>query len=180
MLASAHPQNTPVAPVEDVDMPAVIAPDFASLLAPHIESVPEDALPAFLARLERSAAERYRMWAVELPEHAEGLLACAEREDAIAERVEGVYPATRPAQLAAIEGAFSPARETYYAVFSGLTPIEQMTIQANAERQGAAAWRGMIENESDASIRAVLEECARNEEASADYLDALLARLVDS
>ena len=66
----------------------------------------------------------------------------------------------------------------YYEVFSGLSPLEQMTIQANAERQGAAAWRGMIEQESDPQTRAALEECARIEEASADYLDGLL-RVLD-
>lgn len=158
-------------------MSGVNAPDFASLLAPHIQTVPEEALPSFLARLERSAAERYRMWADALPEHAEGLLECAAREDAIADRVEGVYPVTAPDQVAAIDSAIMPAKETYYAVFADLTPIQQMAIQANAERQGAAAWRGMIENERDESTRIALEECARIEEASADYLDALLAKL---
>jgi hypothetical protein len=158
-------------------MPGVTAPDFASLLAPHIERVPDDALPAFLARLERSAADRYRMWAEALPEHAEGLHECAAREDAIADRVDQVYPATAPEQVAAMDSAFAPAKETYYEVFAGLTPVEQMTIQANAERQGAAAWRGMIEGEQDESVCAALEECARTEEASADYLDTLLATM---
>ncbi len=49
-------------------------PNFGELLAPQIGSVPEDAVPAFLARLERSAAQRYREWAASLPEHAAGLL----------------------------------------------------------------------------------------------------------
>ena len=44
-------------------MPAVTVPDFATLLADHIGSVPEAAIPAFLARLERTAADRYRIWA---------------------------------------------------------------------------------------------------------------------
>ena len=158
-------------------MPAVTAPDFASLLAPHIGSVPDEAVPAFLARLERTAAERYRMWAEDLPEHAEGLLQCAAREDEIADRVEQIYPAQAQEQVAAMERAIVPARETYYAVFSGLTPVEQMTIQANAERQGAAAWRGMLDQENNKEIRAELEQCARIEEASADYLDALLAEI---
>ncbi len=161
-------------------MPGMTAPDFGALLAPHIEAVPDEALPAFLARLERTAADRYRMWADALPEHAGGLLACAAREDEIADRVERVYPATAPDQVAAIDGAITPAKDTYYAVFAGLTPVEQMTIQANAERQGAAAWRGMLETERDESIRCALEECARIEEASADYLDALLAELCNS
>ena len=155
----------------------VKAPDFGALLAPHISSVPEAAVPAFLARLERTAAERYRMWAEMLPAHAEGLLACAAREDEIADRVEGIYPATAREQVAAMDSAIAPAKETYYEVFAQLTPVEQLTIQANAERQGAAAWRGMIEQESDATTREVLELCARTEEASADYLDDLLQSL---
>lgn len=156
-------------------MPTITTPDFAQLLAPHISSVPTDAFPAFLARLERTAADRYRMWAEAVPEHAQGLLSCAAREDDIADRVEHIYPATAPDQVAAIENAIGPARDTYYEVFSALTPVEQMTIQANAERQGAAAWRAMIDQEPDEGIKAVLEECALIEETSADYLDALLA-----
>ena len=158
-------------------MSAVTFPDFAELLAHHIASVPAEAVPAFLARLERTAADRYRMWADALPEHAQGLLDCAAREDEIAGRVEKIYPATTPEQQAAINQAIGPATDTYYRVFSGLTPFEQMSIQANAERQGAAAWRAMIDQESDSARAAALEQCATIEEASADFLDALLARM---
>lgn len=158
-------------------MNAVTIPNFGELLAPYISSVPEDAMPAFLARLERTAADRYRMWAEAVPEHAEGLLACAAREDDIADRVEQIYPATSEAQVAAMEAAIVPAKATYYEAFAQLTPIEQMTIQANAERQGAAAWRAMIDAEPNAETKAALETCATIEEASADYLDALLETL---
>jgi rubrerythrin len=156
----------------------VTIPDFGALLAPHIGSVPERALPAFLARLERTAADRYRIWAEAVPEHAEGLLECAAREDDIADRVEALFPATEPEEIAAMDKAIVPAKDTYYAAFAELSPIEQITIQANAERQGAAAWRGMLENQTNADIRAGLERCAQIEEASADYLDALLADLI--
>jgi hypothetical protein len=155
----------------------VTAPDFASLLAPYISGVPEDAVPAFLALLERTAAERYRHWAGELPEHAEGLLRCAAREDEIADAVESIYPATTDAQRQAMDSALGPAKDTYYEVFANLTTLEQLAIQANAERQGAAAWRNMIPGEQDSATAAVLETCARTEEASADYLDALLSSL---
>lgn len=152
-------------------------PDFGTLLAPHIGAVPEHAVPAFLARLERTAADRYRMWAEAVPEHAAGLLECAAREDDIADRVEHLYPATAAEDIAAMDTAILPAKDTYYAVFANLSPIEQMTIQANAERQGAAAWRGMIVNEPDPGVKAALEECAQIEEASADYLDNLLKKI---
>jgi hypothetical protein len=152
-------------------------PDFGELLAPQIGSVPEDAVPAFLARLERSAAQRYRDWALQLPGHAQGLLQCARREDDIATRIDGLYPATRADQLAAIEAAIGPAVDSYYRVFSNLTTIQQLAVQANAERQGAAAWRAMLDDAADSSAREVLEQCARTEEASADFLDALLNEL---
>ena len=158
-------------------LPNVTVPNFGELLAPYIGSVPPEAVPAFLARLERTAAERYRMWAEAVPEHAEGLLACAAREDDIADRAEQLYPATEAEQVTAMEAAIGPAKDTYYRVFGELSPIEQMTIQANAERQGAAAWRAMIEDESDPAACSTLEEMARIEEASADYLDTLLADL---
>ena len=73
-------------------MSTVSIPNFGELLAPYIGSVPEEAVPAFLARLERTAADRYRMWAEAVPEHREDLLACARREDDIADRVERIYP----------------------------------------------------------------------------------------
>ena len=69
---------------------AVAVPNFGELLAQYISAVPETAVPAFLARLERTAADRYRMWAKAVPEHAEGLLTCAAREDDIADRAEQI------------------------------------------------------------------------------------------
>ena len=54
-----------------------------------------------------------------------------------------------------------------------------MAVQAKAERQGAAAWRAMIEAEDDPEIKSKLEEMATIEEASADYLDALLPGLTE-
>lgn len=156
----------------------VEVPDFGALLAPYIGAVPEAAVPAFLARLERTAAARYRMWAESFPDHAEGLLACAAREDDIADRVERIYPTDDPAHIAAMEAAIAPARDTYYEVFSRMSEVEQLAVQAKAERQGAAAWRGMLADETDPVTRDALEQCARIEEASADYLDALLETLV--
>ena len=53
-------------------------PNFAELLGPFIERIPEANRPAFLAALERGAAQRYRDWAEAAPEHAEGLFALLE------------------------------------------------------------------------------------------------------
>ena len=137
-------------------------PNFASLLRPYIEAVAEPARPRFLARLERGAAERYRLWAAEAP-----------GEDEIAERVERLFPADA-AQLGEIEAALPGARDTYYGVFADLAPREQLRIQANAERQGAAAWRLLASQQSDAGVRDELLACAGLEEESALFLEKLL------
>ena len=152
-----------------------VIPNYGVLLGPFITQVPEQARPRFLALLERGAAERYRYWAERLPEHAAGLVACSAREDEIADRVERVFAvdaAVREKMNAPLQGA----REKYYGVFEGLPLLEQLDIQANAERQGAAAWRGIAAGVTDVHVREELERCARLEETSADYLDARVSR----
>ena len=158
-------------------MTNIAIPDFGSLLAPYIGAIPEASQPAFLSRLERTAAERYRGWAKQLSEHEVGLLACAEREDEIATRVETVLPAVSGEHIALIDSNIEPARDTYYEVFSALPVITQLTIQANAERQGAQAWRNIAEELEDEHIIEQLLLCAKIEEASADYLDKLIPSL---
>jgi hypothetical protein len=150
-------------------------PDFGRLLRPHIETVAEPARPRFLARLERGAAERYRIWAAEAAAEAvaAGLLACARREEEIAERVERRFPADA-AQQQQIEAALPGARDAYIAVFENLPLREQLRIQANAERQGAAAWRALAAGNSAARLRDELHACAGLEEESALFLEKLL------
>lgn len=149
-------------------------PNFGELLGPYIAAVPEASRPGFLARLERGAAQRYRDWAAAAPGIAEGLLACAAREDAIADRAEKVLPPD-PAHTRALDDAAPGARDTYYAVFAELPIREQLRIQAGAERQGAAAWRGIAATHSDESVRSELEASALLEEESAAWLEKLLA-----
>jgi len=156
-------------------MSGVEAPNFAVLLGPFIGEVPEDGRPRFLALLERGAAERYRGWARELPEHAETLLACAAREDEIADRVERLFPIAAELEKE-IARPLPRARDAYYDVFAGVALLDQLALQASAERQGAAAWRGMAGQHDDPATREELERCARLEEASADELEALTAR----
>ena len=68
-------------------------PSFGELIAPIIGNVPEEQRPLLVALAEKIAAGRYRDWA----EQASGsdrhaLLACADREEEIARRVESLYP----------------------------------------------------------------------------------------
>jgi len=120
-------------------MSGIEAPNFAVLLGPFIGEVPEEGRPRFLALLERGAAQRYRSWARELPEHAELLRACAEHEDEIAERVERLFPIEAELEKQVAQ-PLPRARDAYYDVFAGLPLLDQLAIQADAERQGAAAW----------------------------------------
>jgi len=149
-------------------------PRFGELLGPHIGRVPAPARPRFLALLERRAAERYRLWATELPRHAEVLLACARAEDEIADRVEAVF-ALDDSLREALHAPLADATRTYYDTFAPHGVWDQLRIQADAERQGADAWRGIAASHPDPRVVEALRECSALEEASADRLDALIA-----
>ncbi len=149
------------------------APDFRLLLVPFIEKIPEPARPAFLAALERGAADRYRDWAEASPDNASGLLACADREEEIAQRVDKLFPADA-AGRASIESTMPEARIAYYEVLDCLSITEQWHVQASAERQGAEAWRLLASQQSDEIVKKELLTCAELEEQSAAHLSGLL------
>ena len=149
-------------------------PRFGQLLAPYIGQVPDTLRPRFLALLELGAADRYRHWITLLPEHAEVLGVCAAAEDEIADRIEAAFAldeSLRDVLYAPIDGA----RQTYYDAFDGFDPWDQLRIQADAERQGAQAWRNIAAAHPDPHVVAELHTCSALEEASADRLDALIA-----
>jgi len=151
-------------------------PQFGALLRDHIQSVPTEAQPAFLAGLERSAAERYRGWAVELPAHTDELLACAASEDRIADIVTGLFPISGELQ-ARVDDALPAAVALYYNVFAPYTPTEQLYLQSEAEIQGSQAWVRMSEQITDEETLASLRECTELElqssVAAKTVLDAL-------
>ena len=155
-------------------MSEIKIPNFGELLAEHLNGVPPEAYPYLLSQLERTAAERYRGWAEQVPEHRDGLLACAAREDDIADRVEALFPPSDD-HRALVAGIIPGAKATYYAAFEPYTPAEQMTIQANAERQGANAWQNLKAAYPEQA--AALDALSQIEVESADYLDALLPTL---
>lgn len=153
-------------------MATVTIPNFGELLAEHLDAMPPEAYPFMLSQLERTAAARYRGWADDVPEHRDGLLACAAREDEIADRVEALFPPSEEhRQLVATR--IAAARDTYYEVFDGLDPWEQMTIQANAERQGAGAWQNL--KAMHPQLATQMDELSSIEVQSADYLDGILS-----
>lgn len=151
-------------------------PNFGALLGPAIGSVPAEGTPALLSGLERAAAARYRGWAEALPAHAETLLACAQREDEIAESVAGLFPVDAATQEA-IDKALPEAIRIYYQVFAPHPVEAQLYLQSEAELQGAQAWQGIAAGVEDAAIRATLARCSELEEESSRAVKALLASL---
>lgn len=149
-------------------------PDFARLLGPFIAPIPEASRPTLLSRLERFAAARYREWAEVCPDaEREPLLACAAREEEIADRVLALFPAIAVDEDK-IEAELARAAVAYAGVFDDLSPNEKYFVQASAERQGAAAWRGIAAQQEGDRIRTELEKCAELEEASSACLEGLL------
>lgn len=154
-------------------------PDLVTTLAPVLEATDPSDHPLLIAMLERWAAERYREWADAVGDIAQttALLACAEREEEIATRVETLY--TDSAEVQQRLEAANPLLKS--ALAGGFTwrPIdEQWALQAGAERLGAATWRSFARRavkDDDADAAAVFESCALMEEASAEVLERFLA-----
>ena len=155
-------------------MESLEIPNFGQLLAPYIGQVPPSIMPRFLALLERGAADRYREWATMLPDHADVLLQCSASEHEIADRIESVF-ALDEALREELVGPLPAAKQAYYEAFSGMDVWDQLRVQANAERQGAQAWRNIAARTADARVVAELAACSALEEQSADRLDALIA-----
>jgi len=153
------------------------APSIPLLLAPLTRGLAEAERPAFLARLEQMAAQRYRAWAEQAPAHASVLLACADSEQEIAARAARLFP-MNTAQSARLDALMPRAQQIYGALFVGLSLRDQLELQAAAERQGADVWRAIAATQGlPHAMREALAECARLEEESAARLDALVAGL---
>ena len=151
-------------------------PDIGTIVRGALERVEPRLHPLFIALAERLAAERYRGWATEADASARsGLLACAEREDQIADRIAALYPdaATLQAKLRADHPEIGEMADT---IFAGRPLAQQFAIQAAGERAGADAWRLFAAGAPNDAARRTLLACAELEEASAVYLESLLAK----
>ncbi len=149
-------------------------PNFGALLGPAITALPETARPALLCGLERAAAARYRAWATELPEQASTLLACAAREDEIADLVEELFPVDAVGREA-VDEALPGAIAIYHEAFAKHPVLDQVYLQSEAELQGAAAWVGIASGIDDPATKAILARCSSLEEQSSIAAKAVLA-----
>ena len=149
-------------------------PSVGEALAPLLARVPREQQPLLIALAERLAAERYRSWAGEVSDPAQRaqLLACAEREEEIARRVEALHPGAAAIQRELL-AKHPEAAEINRSLFAGRPLAQQFAIQAQGERLGAATWRAFARDEADAGRRDTLLACAELEEASALVLEAL-------
>jgi hypothetical protein len=148
-------------------------PEFGRLLREHIQSVPAEAQPAFLAGLERSAAERYRQWADALPEWQREMLDCARREDEIATIVSDLFPVSDEHQRV-IDEALPGAVDVYYEVFEPFSAHDQLYLQSEAEIQGSMAWVRLAENIDNEQLSTALARCTELELESSRAVKALL------
>jgi hypothetical protein len=150
-------------------------PNVAEVLSAVLQRIPRDQQPLLIAYAERLAAERYRAWAKD-PANAPWkgeLLACASREEEIASRIEGLHPEAEAIQRSIL--ADNPDLEQINRnLFSGRPLAEQLAIQAQGERLGAATWRAFAAHASEPSQRSVFLGCAELEEQSAAVLETIL------
>jgi len=150
-------------------------PNIVAVLATILQRVPREQQPLLIAFAERLAADRYRGWAerVSAADKKTGLLACAEREEEIAARVESLYPNAGSVQqdLLAANPDLLKINRT---LFEPLSLEEQFQLQAQGERLGAATWRAFAEHASDPRAREVFLACAPLEEKSAELLESLV------
>ena len=150
-------------------------PNVAEILRQALRNIDPTLQPLLLAKLERLAAQRYRKWASEHadPSVKEGLLACADREEEIARRVESLNPDASAIQdkLLADNPELLKLNRT---LFEGRPIKIQFAMQAQGEMAGAAAWKAYGAAASDPLAGELLQSCGPLEEENAAFLQTLL------
>ncbi len=150
-------------------------PNIAEILASALRGIDPGLQPMLLAKLERLAAQRYRTWATDQADQSvrDGLLACADREEKIAGRVESLEPNASAIQDKLLSD-HPELLDLNRTLFEGLPLKVQFAMQAEGERAGAAAWRAYAAAAANLSVRELLESCSPLEQANADFLQSLL------
>ncbi|MGH7899417.1 MAG: hypothetical protein ACREQQ_15790 [Candidatus Binatia bacterium] len=153
-------------------------PSIAEALAAVLQRIPREQQPLLIALAERMAAERYRGWAnrVSRPEWKVSLRACADREEEIARRIEGLFPAAESSQRELLAGN-PDLVEIDRSRFEPYSLEDQFKLQAQGERVGAATWRSFARHASDARAKEVILGCALLEEESAAFLESTVGEV---
>jgi hypothetical protein len=150
-------------------------PKVGEVLAAVLRRVDLKLQPVLLAKLERLAAQRYRHWASDYPDQSvkESLLACADREEEIAARVESLVPDAFAVQDALLSD-HPELLDLNRSLFDGRPLKVQFAIQAEGERAGVAAWKAFAAAVPDPSAQQLLLSCSALEQANVDFLQTLL------
>ena len=150
-------------------------PDIAAVLVSVLQRVPWEQRPLLVAIAERLAAERYRGWAMDSSNEAqkEKFLECARREEEIAGLVEALDPNAARVQQEIL--AKNPDLEDLsHSLFASRPLNQQVAMQAQGERLGAATWRSFAGTDSTLRDRETFLLCAKLEEESAQVLESIL------
>jgi len=150
-------------------------PDFDEMLGGLVGSVDAEKGPLLIAMLERVAAGRYRQWAADPDCRAKRseLLACAGREEQIADQIEGLYPNAQLLQKEIME-ELPQLAAVEEDLFGGRSIRHQFAILAAGERSGAGVWKRLADAAKSERERKAMLGCVSLEEANAAALDALL------
>ncbi|MGD8417620.1 MAG: hypothetical protein PVH91_11220 [Pseudomonadales bacterium] len=141
---------------------------------PLLPQLAEEEVPLMLAILERIAAEKYRGWAENSadPFEREGLLACAAREDEIADFIESLN-ADSDTRVPELHSRFPDLLKRYDSVMDGRPRKEQLRIQSEGELGGADYMRQFAAATAGA-ISARFASLAVCEEANSRFLSELI------
>ncbi len=149
-------------------------PNLGDVFVRILSKVAEQERPLVIAIAERLAAERYRGWASQVTHSADAarLLACAQREEEIAARVEALFSGASATQRELL-AKHPDLAELNRSLFAGRPLAVQFRIQAQGERLGAATWRSFAKLEKAGAARDTYFACAELEEASAAVLESI-------
>ena len=150
-------------------------PDFDEMLGGLVGSVSAEKGPLLIALLERVAAARYRQWAAE-PDYRSKqseLLACAGREERIADQIEALYPNAQILQKEIME-ELPQLANVDEDLFGGRSLRHQFAVLAVGERAGGRQWQRLAETAPTPQAREAMLACVSLEEDNAATLDDLL------
>ncbi len=149
-------------------------PNLGQIIGPFLQRIVPEQRPLLVAIAERLAAVRYRAWASDSTDAAQKqrLLACADREEQIASRVEALYANAESIQRD-LRSKHPDLEDINRSVFAARPLEQQFAIQAQGERLGAATWRSFAGKEANSSARETFLVCAELEEASALVLESI-------
>ncbi len=147
----------------------------AEAFEPLLPDLSPEEIPMIIALLERLAADKYRGWAEDTDDSIErtGLLACAAREDEIAEFIESLE-ADASVKTAELNTRFPDLLARYDSIMTGRTRSEQLRIQAEGELGGADYMRQFSEA-SEGAVAARFASLASCEESNSRFLSVLIA-----